>query len=58
MVNALPVTAAAAALAAARAYLNMETTPLFMSRALKEVGGKARAVHRKALAIDVWVATR
>ena len=35
------------------ANLKMETPPLFMSKDLKEVGGRAKAVHRNALAMDL-----
>lgn len=35
------------------ANLKMDTPPLFMSRDLKEVGGRAKAVHRNALAMDL-----
>lgn len=38
--------------------LNIDTPPLFMSSDLNEVGGSARAVQRKALAIDLCVMTR
>ena len=40
------------------AHLKMDTPPLFMSKDLKEVGGRARAVHKNALAMDLWVMTR
>ena len=39
------------------AHLNMDTPPLFISSDLNDVGGKARAVHRNALAIDLCVTT-
>lgn len=39
-------------------YLKMETPPLWMSTARKEVGGNARAVHRNARIIDLCVTTR
>ena len=40
------------------AHLKMDTPPLFMSKDLKEVGGRARAVHKNALAMDLWVMTK
>ncbi len=40
------------------ADLNIDTPPLFMSSDLNEVGGSARAVQRKALAMDLCVMTR
>lgn len=40
------------------ADLNIDTPPLFMSSDLNQVGGRARAVQRKALAIDLCVMTR
>lgn len=39
-------------------HLKMDTPPLFMSKDLKEVAGRAKAVHKKALAMDLWVTTR
>ena len=36
-----------------KAHLKMDTPPLWMSTALKEVGGRASAVQRKALIIDL-----
>lgn len=36
----------------------MDTPPLFMSKDLNEVGGRARAVHKNALAMDLCVMTR
>lgn len=40
------------------AHLKMDTPPLCMSRDLNDVGGRARAVHRNALAMDLCVMTR
>ena len=36
----------------------METAPLLMSRDLKEVEGRPRAVQMKARAMDLWVMMR
>lgn len=40
------------------AYLKVQTPALWMSKALKDTGGRLSATHSRALKMDLWVTTR